>query len=179
MNTTNNKRKKESQQKIEKIFIELIQDKNINEIKVTDIVKLAKINRSTFYANYIDIYDLANKLKDRLYNDYLLFYKEENKNKKHSYNFLPMFKDIKNNQLFYKTLFKLNFDFRDYYKSDTEKDETIKYYGTTKNIDYHIEFFKAGLTAIIKKWLENGCMESPEEMVQILKDEYKAKNLDI
>ncbi len=103
MNKPNNKRKRESQRKIEKVFIELLQSKNINEIYVTDIVKLAKINRSTFYANYIDIYDLAEKLKEKLYNDYLELYKEERINKKHSYNFLPMFQDIKNNQLFYKT----------------------------------------------------------------------------
>lgn len=175
MNKLNNKRKKESQKKIEKVFIELLQNKNINEIYVTDIVKLAKINRSTFYANYIDIYDLAEKLKEKLYNDYLELYKEENINKKHSYNFLPMFQDIKNNQLFYKTLFKLNFDFREYYKNNLEIEEAIKYYGTAKNMEYHVEFFKAGLTAIIKKWLYNDCKETPEEMMQILKDEYKNK----
>ena len=179
MNMPNNKRKKESQKKIEKIFIELIQNKEINEISVTEIVKLAKINRSTFYANYIDIYDLADKLKEKLCNDYVELYKEEHTNHKHSYNYLPMFQDIKNNQLFYKTLFKLNFDFRDYYKNNSEIEESIKYHGTAKNIEYHIEFFKAGMTAIIKKWLDNGCKESPEEMVQILKDEYRGKNLNI
>ena len=42
-----------------------------------------------------------------------------------------------------------------------------------KYIDYHIEFFMAGLNAIIKKWLNNGCLESPEEINKILQDEYK------
>ena len=42
-----------------------------------------------------------------------------------------------------------------------------------KYIDYHIEFFMAGLNAIIKKWLNNGCLESPEEINRILQDEYK------
>ena len=50
-----------------------------------------------------------------------------------------------------------------------------KYYNN-KNIDYHIEFFRAGLNAIIKKWLNNGCKESPEEMSDILQNEYKNKN---
>ena len=44
------------------------------------------------------------------------------------------------------------------------------------NIDYHIEFFKAGLNAIILKWLNNGCIESPEEINEIIKTEYKQKN---
>ena len=44
-------------------------------------------------------------------------------------------------------------------------------------IDYHIEFFKAGLNAIVRKWLENGCKENPKVINQILKDEYKNKNI--
>lgn len=89
-----------------------------------------------------------------------------------------MFQDIKSNQIFYKTLFKLNFDFSDYYDNHLEIEESIKYYGTTKNMDYHIEFFKAGITAIIKKWLNNGCKESPEEMNEIIVNEYKSKNIN-
>ena len=63
MNTTNNKRKKDSQERIEKIFVELLQYKELNEVSVTDICKLANINRTTFYNNYLDIYDLADKIK--------------------------------------------------------------------------------------------------------------------
>ena len=47
-----------------------------------------------------------------------------------------------------------------------------------KFIDYHIEFFKAGLNAIIRKWLEEGCKETPEEIDNIIKDEYKNKNIN-
>ena len=42
-----------------------------------------------------------------------------------------------------------------------------------KNEDYHIEFFSAGSTALIKKWLANDCKESPETISKILFDEYK------
>ena len=37
MNTPNNKRKKESMERIEKVFIELLQTKELNEISVSDI----------------------------------------------------------------------------------------------------------------------------------------------
>lgn len=66
MNTPNNRRKRESREKIEKAFVEFIQNKEINEISVTDICKKTNLNRSTFYANYLDIYDLADKIKERL-----------------------------------------------------------------------------------------------------------------
>lgn len=172
MNTTNNKRKKDSQEKIEKIFIELIQKKEIDEISVTDICKLANLNRSTFYANYIDIYDLVDKLKDKMISSFFSIYDNEIKNCYHSYDFLKLFYHIKENQLFYKTYFKLSFDLTSYIEYIDEK-EFEKYYGSSKNIDYHIEFFKSGLNAVIKKWLNNGCKESPEEIDEIIKSEYK------
>lgn len=77
MNVTNNKRKKESKEKIKKTFIELLQTKEINEINITELVKKAGINRSTFYVNYIDIYDLADKINEEMFTDLLELYKEE------------------------------------------------------------------------------------------------------
>ena len=64
MNVKNNKRRRESQEKIEKAFIELLQTREIKEITVSDIVKNTGLNRSTFYANYIDIFDLADKTRE-------------------------------------------------------------------------------------------------------------------
>lgn len=175
---TNNKSKKESIEKIEKAFIELLQRKEISEINVTDLVKKAKINRSTFYVNYIDIYDLADKLKEKMFNDVLELYKEESIKKEHSYDYLKLFKHIKENQIYYKTLFKLNFDFMTYYDYHSEEKQALKYYGTSTNMDYHIEFFKAGISAIIKKWLLNDCKETPEVINEIIKSEYKGKSLE-
>lgn len=175
MNAPNNKRKKTSKQNIEAAFIELIQTKEINEINVTDLVKIAHVNRSTFYVNYLDINDLADKIRDRMYHDIIELYQEERIKKEHSYNYLKLFQHIKDNQIYYKTIFKLNFDFSMYFDTKIDDEETLKYLGTTKNIDYHKEFFKAGMNAILKKWLLNGCKESPEEMVEILNLEYKGK----
>ena len=42
-------------------------------------------------------------------------------------------------------------------------------------IEYHMEFFKSGLTKVIKMWLESGCRESPEDMVEILSSEYRGR----
>lgn len=176
MKKTVNNRKKKSQEKIEKIFIQLIQRYEINEITVSDICKLASINRTTFYANYLDIYDLADKIKDSMFNNMLELYKEEVIKREHSYDYLKLFNHIKDNQIYYKTMLKLKMDFSKYYDYSLENDEAIKFFGTTKNIDYHIEFFKAGMNAIISKWLKNGCKESPEEINEILRTEYQKKN---
>lgn len=175
MNTPNNQRRKESVFKIKKVFAQEIQIKELNQITVSDVVKKANINRSTFYTNFVDIYDLADTLKKEMYENMLEIYKEESITQKHSYNYLKMFQHIKKNQIYYKTMFKLNFDFTDYYNMRLEDNEAIKYFGTTDNIEYHIEFFKAGLNAIIKRWLYNGCIESPETLNNIINTEYKGR----
>ncbi len=176
MNTLNNKRKQNTIEKIEKTFIELIQSRELDEINVTDLVKKANINRSTFYVNYIDIYDLADKVKEKMFRGILELYKDEAIKKEHSYNYLKLFRHIKDNQIYYKTLFKLNFDFSNYYDPSLDEKDAVKYLGTTKNIDYHKAFFKAGMNAILKKWLYNGCIESPEDIVEVLNLEYKGKD---
>ena len=171
MNTPNNKRKKDSQKKIEKVFLNLIQTREINEISVTDICKECNLNRSTFYSNYVDVYDLAEKIKIKLENDVQDLFKEEREHNYNTNNFLKIFRHIKDNQIFYKTYFKLGFD----------KIHLIKYYDynqakeyySNKHIDYHIEFFKAGFNAVILKWLKNGCIETPEEINEIIISEYK------
>ena len=104
-------------------------------------------------------------------------YQEERQTKYNSNNFLKLFKHIKENQIFYQTYFKLN---KDTNFIITEYDTNLaKSIFKDKYIDYHMEFFRAGLTAIIKKWLKNGCQESPEEIDLILKEEYKNKNFNI
>ena len=174
MNTPNNKRRKNSQEKIERAFVHFLQTKEINEISVTNICKEAKLNRSTFYANYLDVYDLAEKIVKKIENDVFMLYQEERETKNNTNDFLKLFRHIKENQIFYKTYFKLN---RDKHFIIQQYDTNLsKLMYEDKFIDYHIEFFMAGLNAIVKKWLNNDCKESPEEIDHILKSEYQSKH---
>lgn len=173
MNISNNKKRKNSQEKIEKTFLQLFQKKNINEISVSSICKLSGLNRSTFYSNYIDIYDLAEKVKNQMEVEFAQFQLSNNA-RQNPDGYLIMFKYIKDNQIFFKTYFKLESILKDHpIQYNVELAE--KYYNN-KFIDYHIEFFKAGLNTVIKKWLSNGCKETPEEINEIIISEYKNKS---
>lgn len=177
MNTPNNKRRKASRDKIEKTFVELVQTKEINEISVTDICKITHLNRSTFYANYLDIYDLADKIREKLEAEVNDLYREERERKYNSHYFLKLLKSIKENQIFYRTYFKLNMDQTTEFRFEYDYNLAKVFY-EEKYIEYHIEFFMAGFNAIIKKWLFNGCIETPEEIESIITSEYKNKNID-
>ena len=127
MNTPNNKRKKESIERIEKVFISLLQTNELNEIT-------------------------------RGFN---------------SNDYLKLFCHIKDNQIFYKTYFKLGYD--DSYKIITYDINLARQHFDNRFIEYHMEFFKSGITKIIKLWLQNGCKESPEDMYEIIKSEYQGR----
>jgi len=173
MNTPNNKRRKNSQNKILSALVKELQTKELNNISVTDICKIAGVNRTTFYANYIDIYDLAEKLKEFLEKEVQNLFKEEHEHQQNSHNYTKLFQHIKENQIYYNTYFKLgadiNFKLKQY---DTDLAE--KYYDN-KYIEYHVEFFRNGLNAVLKKWLNEGCKESPEEIAEIIRSEYSNK----
>lgn len=172
MNVKNNKRRKESQEKIERAFVELLQTHEISQITVSDLIKMTGLNRSTFYANYMDIFDLADKLRVKLENDFSdLFSDYDYFNERTGC--LKMFIHISENQLFYKTYFKLCYDEKHLISIyDTRRAEQEQ---MTTNLKYHIEFFRNGLNAIIKLWLAGGCQESPEEMAEVIKQEYRGR----
>ena len=172
MNTKNNRRRRESQEKITQAFIELLQKKELKAITVSDIIKQTELNRSTFYANYLDIYDLADKTRARLEDEFSQTFADYDYNHEHN-GALRMFTHIKENQLFYKTYFKLCYEEKHLVTVHNTKRAQLEMDG--KNIRYHIEFFRNGLNAIIKMWLADGCKESPEEMAEILHMEYKGR----
>lgn len=172
MNTTNNKRRRDSREKITKAFVELLQTREIKDITVSDIIKMTGLNRSTFYANYLDIFDLADKTREILENEFSNLFAEYDYFNERS-GALKMFTHIKENQIFYKTYFKLCYDDKhliSIYDPKRAEKEHID-----SNLKYHIEFFRNGLNAIIKLWLASDCKESPEEMAEVLKQEYRGR----
>jgi len=172
MNTKNNKRRKESQERIEKAFIELLQTRQVKDITVSDLIKQTELNRSTFYANYLDIFDLADKTREKLEREFSnLFADYDYFNERTGA--LKMFRHIKDNQLFYQTYFKLCYD--DKHLISTYDPRRAEQEHMSGNLKYHIEFFRNGLNAIIKLWLAGGCKESPEEMADVLKQEYRGR----
>lgn len=172
MNTKNNKRRRESQEKIEKAFMQLLQTQELKTITVSDICKMTALNRSTFYANYLDVYDLADKLRVKLEEDFSAQFAAAPDDNLHD-GALKMFTHIRDNQIFYKTYFKLGYDEKltvmvyDELRAQAE-------FGN-QHIKYHIEFFRNGLNAIIKMWLNGGCEESPEEMAEVIRLEYRGR----
>ncbi len=174
MNTPNNKRRKESQNRMERAFIRLLQNQELEQLSVSAICREANVNRTTFYANYTDMHNLAEAVGRRLEQEVQNLYQNTKDRSYSSDNFLKLFQHIKENQLFYKTYFKLGFDNAEIIGYDLPL--AADFYGD-RHIEYHLAFFRSGLNAVIKRWLQNDCRESPEEIAAIIRTEYGPKEI--
>ena len=174
MNIKNNRRRRESKARIEQAFIELLQTKELNEITVSGICKICGLNRSTFYANYADIYELADRVREHLEEEVGRLYEEEMVQGVNSNNYLKLLYHIRDNQLHYLTYFKLGYDSRhEIVQYDLQQ---AQQYFDNQYIQYHIEFFKSGFNAVVKMWIASGCRQTPEEIEEIIRSEYQGRS---
>ena len=95
MNTPNNKRRKESQNRMERAFIRLLQNQELEQLSVTAICREANVNRTTFYANYTDMHNLAEAVGRRLEQEVQNLYQSTKDRSYSSDNFLKLFQHIK------------------------------------------------------------------------------------
>lgn len=177
MNTRNNSRHRETLARIEQVFLEQLKTKELSQIRVSDICKAADINRSTFYTNYNDVYDLSDRLKERLrqevsgmLREQLLLNPVQGDFKELFYRIFLHIRDHREQYLFY---FKLGYDSGEdfsLYELFLQETESL-----SADMDYRVIFFKNGFNGIIKEWLRRDCRESPEQMRDILLNEYRGR----
>ena len=65
------RRTKYTKSVIRQALFDLLKEKPLNKITVTDICKMADINRSTFYSYYEDVYALLTQIQNELFEDIL------------------------------------------------------------------------------------------------------------
>ena len=162
-----------SRKRMEDAFVALLGKKNPNAITVSEICRTAGVNRATFYSNYGGIYEIAEAVRCNFEHDLLSSLHSEMASGYRSRDFIRVFTFIRDNRDMCLIYFRLGFD-RDY--RDTKEDEEITElcFGPG-HTDYHMAFFRAGFTRIVKMWLENGLRETPEEMNKIVLTEYRAR----
>lgn len=174
MNTPNNKRRKASRNRIEAAFMELLQQNDLARISVTELCRVAGVNRTTFYANYLDIYDLADAVQKRLEEEVAGLCQEAPVLEYSGIDHLRLLRHIQENQLFYKAYFKLGLDGR--FQITEYNTQMAAAYYNDQYLEYHIEFFRNGFNAVIKKWLQNDCRETPEEIFAVIVSEYAGRS---
>lgn len=116
---------------IKESLIELLKEKELNKITVSELCEKSDINRATFYRYYIDIYDLLEKLEQELIDELKQL--------------LPSYKD-----------FTLKEIVKEYLKVFLENKELVSIvFSNRQNIFYLNDFFYFIYENCKEKWFEN------------------------
>ena len=159
---------------IKNTFIELLKEKEISKISVSELCNKADINRATFYRYYIDIYDLLEKIEQDLILQLkeMLYDKSNQSMKEVIEDYLNLFLDNKDliRLIFInrKSIIFLN----DFFEFIYEKCK-IKWFEKVDNINEKDMalvsiFIFNGTLGIINYWVQNNFKESINEISSII-----------
>lgn len=172
--TKGNRRILYTKKVIKESIIELLQEKEIHQITVTDICNKADINRGTFYTHYKDAYDLLQSIEDELF-DQVLKYALETPLETHLNTLLiNIFDLIAQNKQLCKVLFCKQrgskiLDRILYIAYKLDLDKLIGNFDLDEiYMDYLIKYSIGGIISVIQEWLENDLRESPSDLVKFL-----------
>lgn len=176
MNINFNQRYYSTEEKLQRALYSLLRIRSYNNISIKELCYEAGINRSSFYAHYQDINDLMIKIEKNLSKSIAQIFDPKERWDKEV--FVKLFEFLLKNHDFYKaylsasegTVMEKN-DFMDFMNVVDRHSLGNGY--PVKEKTYHMAFFAGGLKALSKSWIMSGCQETPQQMAQILVDEYK------
>lgn len=156
-------------------FLKLLKIKPLEKITIKEICYDAGINRSTFYTHYTDIYNLNNEILDTLYVTLLSSIKsltDINLDFKFIVEICKVFYNNKDlceiilgdhgSKIFIKKLIDLGHDYSIEYWKKIYPNSTEDQYEKT------YLFISGGSFSIIRSWIENGMIESPENIATFI-----------
>lgn len=114
LNVKNNQRFRETEIRMESAMLELMKNTEFNKITVKKICEEAKVNRSTFYAHFIDIYDMLDKMEVELRKEMLDSYSEGNTEENQIFSeksFIRFLSHIKKTNTFTKLIYRQELNF--------------------------------------------------------------------
>ncbi|MEY8310856.1 TetR/AcrR family transcriptional regulator [Oscillospiraceae bacterium 42-9] len=190
MNKPNNKRSRNTDEAIiHAAFAAMVEGKKpVSKITVREICERAQINRSTFYAHYMDVYDLFEKVESQMAQMFQENFRSFEKSGE-SWDFLLAMERVFQFIYEYRDFFGLYFReagrvstiihiLVDPFQEQISQLKSRRPEGEVEGeINYHFNFFTAGVGAMIAHWLDTGCKETPAQLVEVLKREYGPNSL--
>lgn len=175
MNTKNNQRYQEMAERMESAMLKLMEKTDPEKITVKKICEAAEVNRSTFYAHYLDIYDMIERMEDNMQEalrreyagaEALLFMPGSS--------MLPFLRHIRKNVFFYRAALKTRRDFPLKQGRENMWEMVIRprceAAGITSEEEmlYYFISYQSGYTHVLRHWVDGGCKEPEEVIAKIL-----------
>ncbi|WP_236024503.1 TetR/AcrR family transcriptional regulator [Bifidobacterium pluvialisilvae] len=193
-------RRTKTETKIRDAFIELMQEKGFEAMTVSSIVRLADINRGTFYLHYLDKFDLKQQLIDDAIDDLaeILVDSDARSGRSAVGDVLDIFRTeaiaealryVKREYAFFDAISRSGNDMQMYDRfKDVLKRMLIS---QAKRLDltshtfadipqpYAMEILVSSVSSIIWLWIRGGCKETPERICAIIERNKTMAPLDI
>ena len=174
-NQTPDRRIRKTQTALKDGLIELMLEKNINDISVKELTDKVDLNRGTFYLHYKDIFDLLENIEEELLDEFnkILFshHPGDNEEERPLHLLEDIFTFLKNNAALCTVLLSNNGDIA--FISKIKKLIRNKCFTTwsiifnakkTDTFEYYYTYLLSGCIGLFEIWLQNGLKESPHEM---------------
>lgn len=157
---------------IEDSFLELLKEKPMAKITVTELCQKAQINRATFYKHYLDVPDLMEKIEENLFSAIRTFFEGEAIKMKPF--MVKMMQYTKDNRERFMALGGENGDpnlmtktflvcYESAYPLVAQNTPNLK--ENERQMLYY--FISHGSGALLTWWIRNGMQETPEEVAEI------------
>ena len=178
MNVKNNQRFHDTEVRMETAMLEIMKDTDFEKITIKKICEKARVNRSTFYAHFTDIYDMLDKMEVELRRELLDSYSSGKMQEYQMFSeesFILFLKHIKKHKYFYRINLQTrkSFPLKQGYEPLWAIIEPLcKKAGITSNeeIMYYFVYFQAGFTIILKRWVDTDCKENEVQLAEIIKN---------
>lgn len=176
-----------TRESLNRVLVELLRTKPLTKITVTELCRLAQINRSTYYLHYRDPYDQYEKLEQTIYQEFADTIDGFIEDHSHWFTDLisadqasqaklleELFSYIKKNAKIYGSFLPMN-------QGNELLDKLYlaghdRFFSTINNnvspeelqrLEYFFAFVASGCIGILRQWVERGMPESPKEMSQL------------
>ena len=151
-----------SERKIVNAFIELLEESSLEQISITDIIKKANLSRPTFYYYYSNKEDLVETTFSKILDNVSSILQEDMTYQEGVVT--EMLRYLKDNRKLCLTLMthipNINGMIREFII------ETILNYHIPAK--YSLEVYVSTIVTILTLWLKEDCIESPEELADII-----------
>lgn len=178
MNKKGNQQFQQTSQRIQAVTMALLEKESVQKITIRRICEDAGINRSTFYAHYLDLYDLLEKMNEAMTLRMVeatrpkdaateKYYQEP-----FNWNFLEF---IRENKTFYKAwmhyspqgLFQIGG--KNLLEHISERRMALGHITEPTELKYFNVYYSGGMNAILHLWLESDCQEDAQTIRELLK----------
>lgn len=151
-----------SRRMIREAYMELLKEKDLSKITVTDIIKRADLNRATFYAHYPDVRGVTEEIENEIIEKMLEVLKE--------FQFTSFFRNpaplllkisryLEEDTYFYRILVRANGSeifmeklkkvFSDHMLNDSDIPESMR---QSKMVELRVCYFAGGIVNLYKQW---------------------------